>query len=799
MTYRKILTSGLLALVASSFAGTDQAKFVQTPMPLMPDALKSLPLGHTAPSTLLHLVIGMPYGDPVGMQRFVDSVSNPKSPNYRHFITPEEVGQRFGISAAAVQKVSDYMTANGMKVTLVGKNRLSMLVDATAAQAEKAFNTVIQDFVSSDGYAPRDGHLYSYTTTPMVPADIASSVIYISGLETFTHPKHQYPYIGPPDVGLNYNLNPLYSGGSEGLGRTIGISSWDGFQTSYVPDIYNGYLALGFGLWTLPTPASSTVTVTKLNGGQGNVSGADGVEGDLDIACVVGTAPLANVVVYDNAQFSLVGTLTQEANDNSVDVITMSYTWTSGSAGGDTAHNLFLSLNAQGITYFTSSGDTGTNHGNFPYPLYDPEVLLVGGTTLNVNDTSRVRTSEPAWVGSGGGWVATTDSWNVRPSYQVGTGVLSVGRAPYRLYPDVALNADGNTGYFVEFNKEQGAGPQLFVVGGTSGACPTTAAAIAVCEQKLIANGVLTADAHGHFRFGRINDLIYSFNGDASVFNDVTTGPSTGTLPDNTAAAVTTGWDVETGWGTMNFNGFVTKLTPTGKVASLSATPSTVEGGSGTAITGTVTLQAAASGNVTVNLSSADPSVVVPPTVTVASGATTGTFTITTNSVHALKTVVITASLNSTSATFSMHLQPPHLTGFTVNVATIPGGGVITGTVTVAEAAPAVGGASVTLSSSNSTVASVPTATTITGGNTSGTFAIHTTGVSASTNVTITAVANGVTMTQVIKVTPAAISGVSVAPTTTYGGQTVTATVVLTGQAPPGGGNVTETDRKSVV
>ena len=59
------------------------------------------------------------------MQTFVDSVSDPKSPNYRQFISPEEVGQRFGLQPSQVRKVVSYLQSQGMKVTLVAKNRLS--------------------------------------------------------------------------------------------------------------------------------------------------------------------------------------------------------------------------------------------------------------------------------------------------------------------------------------------------------------------------------------------------------------------------------------------------------------------------------------------------------------------------------------------------------------------------------------------------------------------------------------------------------------------------------------------------
>jgi len=61
-------------------------------------------------------------------------------------------------------------------------------------------------------------------------------------------------------------------------------------------------------------------------------------------------------------------------------------------------------------------------------------------------------------------------------------------------------------------------------------------------------------------------------------------------------------------------------------IASLSLSPSSVTTGGTT--TGTVTLSAAPTGNLTVNLSSSTPLISVPSTVTVAKGSTTGSFTV---------------------------------------------------------------------------------------------------------------------------------------------------------------------------
>jgi len=94
------------------------------------------------------------------------------------------------------------------------------------------------------------------------------------------------------------------------------------------------------------------------------------------------------------------------------------------------------------------------------------------------------------------------------------------------------------------------------------------------------------------------------------------------------------------------------------------------------------------------------------------------------------------------------------LSSLTLNPNSVSGGNSSTGTATLTGAAPA-GGQVVTLSSSNTAVATVPASVTIAPGASSGTFTITTMAVAASTTVTISATSGGVTRTAVLSVAPA--------------------------------------------
>lgn len=196
-------------------------------------------------------------------------------------------------------------------------------------------------------------------------------------------------------------------------------------------------------------------------------------------------------------------------------------------------------------------------------------------------------------------------------------------------------------------------------------------------------------------------------------------------------------------------------------LSSVSVAPSSVAGG--TSATGTVTLSAAApAGGADVTLSSDNTAAAtVPPSVTVASGATTATFTVTTQSVATTTSVTISATYAGTTqtATLTVSPLPATLLSIAVSPTSVPGGSSATGTATLTTSAPA-GGVLIDLSSSNTSVATVPASIAIPEGATSGSFTVATLSVAATTSVSIGGTYAGTTRTATLGVyVPSAPSG----------------------------------------
>jgi hypothetical protein len=233
--------------------------------------------------------------------------------------------------------------------------------------------------------------------------------------------------------------------------------------------------------------------------------------------------------------------------------------------------------------------------------------------------------------------------------------------------------------------------------------------------------------------------------------------------------------------------GTSTNATLTVTAASLSSvtrSPTSVVGGNNS--TGTVTLNGfAPTGGAVVTLSSSNTSAAqVPASITVAAGARSAAFTITTTPVAVNTSVTITGTYG-VARTTSLTVNAPTLSTLTRSPTSVVGWNSSTGTVTLNGAAPA-GGATVTLQSNNTAAAQVPASVIVTAGSRSATFTITTSGVASSTSVTITG-AYGATRTTTLTVSVAALTSLTLNPSTVTGGTPSTATLMLNGAAPSSG------------
>jgi hypothetical protein len=228
----------------------------------------------------------------------------------------------------------------------------------------------------------------------------------------------------------------------------------------------------------------------------------------LDVEWAHAIAPGAKILLVEagSSSFSsLLSAVRYAAGQPGVSVVSMS--WGSSEFSSETSFDSTFTTPAghPGVTFVASSGDSGSPPS---YPAASPNVLSVGGTSLNL-DASGNYLSETAWGGSTGGLSA----FEGEPGYQ-----RSVQSSGVRSNPDMAYNGDPYTGYYVYDSVGYGGWLQ---VGGTSAGAPQWAALVAIADQGRARSGKGSLD-------GPTQTLPAIYSLSSSDFHDITSGSNGG-------------------------------------------------------------------------------------------------------------------------------------------------------------------------------------------------------------------------------------------------------------------------------
>jgi hypothetical protein len=210
-------------------------------------------------------------------------------------------------------------------------------------------------------------------------------------------------------------------------------------------------------------------------------------------------------------------------------------------------------------------------------------------------------------------------------------------------------------------------------------------------------------------------------------------------------------------------------------------------------------------GTTTVTVTSSDPSAasLAQPEFTVTQGSSSVGFAIQTHAVSTDRVVTISATIDGSTLTRELTVRAtPAATraqSFFLDPFDVEGGNPASGLVVLDGAAPA-GGAAVTLTSGNTSVATMPATVTVPAGSDRVSFTISTSPVSTNTTVSLTArYGNGFAATSLIVTappSPATLTSLAVNPTSVTGGNSATGTVTLSAAA-PGGGAVVSLSRNN--
>jgi subtilase family serine protease len=505
------------------------------------------------------------------LNQLLEAQYNPESAYYHQWLTPEQYGERFGISEADAAQVVDWLQRQGMEVEEVTAGRRSIIFSGAASQVESAFHTQIHSYKVGE-----EVH-HANAKDPEIPAALSQAVGGVVSLHDF-HSESMHGsarkaipefssggsyYLAPADFATIYDLIPLYQQSINGSGQSVAIVARSNIRLSDVRQFRTS-----FGL-----PANDPQVI--VNGSDPGISNpGEETEADLDVewsGAVAKNATIKFVVSKSTNSSDGVDLSAQYiVNHNLAPVMSTSFglceAWL-GSSGNGFLNSLWQQAAAQGITVFVSSGDNGAagcdsasassaTHGRGVNGLCStPYSVCVGGTEFNDisnpslywsrSNSSGTQASaisyipEVAWnesspgygLWAGGGGMS---SIYAKPFWQTGTGVPSDGK---RDVPDVALTSAGHDGYLIY---QEGS---LYVVGGTSAASPAFAGVMALVVQQ-------TAARQGNANTGFYVLASKQRAGGAPVFHDITSGNNS--VPGQAGFNATVGYDQATGLGSID-------------------------------------------------------------------------------------------------------------------------------------------------------------------------------------------------------------------------------------------------------
>jgi subtilase family serine protease len=587
-------------------------------------------LGHASGASAVKARVYLaPNGGISALKAAATAVSTPGSASYKHFLSAAQYHAQFAPTSASVQQVQSWLTSTGLKVTGVEAHNRYVSVSGTVAAAQKAFGSSIDRF-RHDGQTVQAPT--SNLTAPATVAASVLTVTGLDTTAQRNAPKNKAD--DPPPAGFrNARPCSLYFGQIQAKYQAdfhTPLPTFKGQTLPYAPCGYTGpqFRAAyegatdldGTGVTVAITDAYAAPTIKQdakkyaANHGDGGYApgqftqashgafnrqadcGPSGWYGEetLDVEAVHAMASGANIRYYASASCfddDFLTTLAHVVDENKAQLVSNSWGDLEQNESADNVaayEQVFLQGAMQGITFMYSSGDNGDEVQNSglkqaDYPTSDPYVTSVGGTStaIGANGSLSYETgwgtqkyllgtdgkSGSSWTlqgflyGAGGGMSSLFN----QPSYQAG-----VAPGPYRAVPDVALDADPNTGMLIGETQTFPEGEKYgeYRIGGTSLASPLFAGMTALTLQ------------HSGSGVGLLNPIIYN-NATSGVFTDVKGKPkdagdvrvdfangldasdgllySVRTFNQDSSLKVTKGWDEVTGVGSPN-SGWLTAI-----------------------------------------------------------------------------------------------------------------------------------------------------------------------------------------------------------------------------------------------
>jgi subtilase family serine protease len=437
-----------------------------------------------------------------GLQDYAAAVADPRSGLYRHFITPEEIGQRFGASDADWNAAIAYFKAEGLSVT--GWKQKSVLrVSGAQSKMEHAFGITFGQYKG-----PANETILGPIGKPHFSKQLA--VNSVTGIvSTRQWMKRNSISIPPHGTGLGldfglpaqqiaaaFDYNGAYAAGYTGQGVNIGIigtgpissADYTAYKSRFATGATNTITQVNVGSAAAAqvggSPTATPPPTTGSCNGPLPACNPEDFEAQLDTQQSAALAPSANVLFYlayvpkecndpaypQNGQCGpgetdfgpqegiseVTDEVQQIINDNVADVVSGSYgiaeQYSDYTAADEVTYTpngtepvQFAMLQAEGVAVFFSSGDAGAQECARPFGGPGPGVTsanqpCVSAPSGDVNVTSVGGITAP--IDESGKKIGPFTTWGVQTERGFGAtggGVsLSVPKPSWQVGPGIS-------------------------------------------------------------------------------------------------------------------------------------------------------------------------------------------------------------------------------------------------------------------------------------------------------------------------------------------------------------------------
>ena len=373
------------------------------------------PVADSLPMQHMLLQLARPADREKALTTLIEEQHQPTSPNFHQWLTPEELGERFGPNPADIEAVSSWLKLKGFQVGSVSKSGITIDFSGTASQVNAAFKAEIHS-LSVNG----ETHVANMKD-PQIPAALAGAVTGIASLNDFRpHPANKgiaalhinadsrsivprpaaqgahpdltvnadYQLVVPDDLHTIYNFAPVYANNITGKGQKIVViedtdvystADWTTFRSAFGLSKYKD------GSFTQVHPGGCQ--------DPGVVIGNDG-EAILDAEYSSAAAPDAAIVLASCADTKttfggLLAILSLIDERRPPAIISISYGECEaglGAAGNAIYNYAYQQAASEGVSVFVSSGDEGAAScdADEPASTYGISVSGFASTPYNV-------------------------------------------------------------------------------------------------------------------------------------------------------------------------------------------------------------------------------------------------------------------------------------------------------------------------------------------------------------------------------------------------------------------------------